>query len=432
MSNHHAPVQHELKTADTLMQLLQKDPSGAYDAIWSWIFCAPPVASSLSEKQLRALSELQRSWSAAAMRDTGQSSDGFLVEHLYGPTPKTSPTTVPPPFSMTTFPEVCEVQMSLLKANISAIQHQSEFQQRLQQTPDLFRLSSWGLEIRLHESEETDWAFNLGPLFRDHMPLCTAFTAEDRLEQQKWQAKYAPLDSPDSIMLPCWIEIDAKDISYQGPQENLFFKIHPKATPDDIKNSLNTLYPQHHWEKAWPPIETFANHLPVAADFFQLGVMQRRDHILKAVAFNFAIEHMLGFLDALQWQGNKSLLVDVIDTLKKYPELKIALSLDFDFSVRDSVGLEIHYFPSESRNLFHEPRQFQQLVQDQFSSLMRFLAEPLFKDVITAEKRLALEQYPKILVGRPFYTYACTLNHVKLSVGEQLKAKAYLYQELRL
>ena len=191
----------------------------------------------------------------------------FLSGALVRTHPKTSPTTVPPPFSMTTFPEVCEVQMSLLKANISAIQHQSEFQQRLQQTPDLFRLSSWGLEIRLHESEETDWAFNLGPLFRDHMPLCTAFTAEDRLEQQKWQAKYAPLDSPDSIMLPCWIEIDAKDISYQGPQENLFFKIHPKATTDAIKNALIKLYPQHHWEKAWPPIESFSKHLPAAADF---------------------------------------------------------------------------------------------------------------------------------------------------------------------
>ena len=91
--------------------------------------------------------------------------------------------------------------------------------------------------------------------------------------------------------------------------------------------------------------------------------------------------------------------MDVIGTLNKYPELKIALSLDFDFSVRDAVGLGSHYFPAKVATFFMNHATFNSWYKINFSSLMRFLAEPLFKDAITAEKRLALEQYPKNFGG---------------------------------
>lgn len=422
----------EIQTAETLMTLLQQGSTGVFDAIWSWLFYAPPPNSKLTVTGLKSLSRLQHSLCASTPNTSSQDNDGFLAKSLYGQNPILTATKMPSPFAMASFHEICQVHLSLMQNLMTPLIKQPAFQKRIEKVPGFFRFSSWGLEIRLSDHDAIDFAFNLGPLFESQTLVSEAYTPEDLNEQQRWQKKYQMQKNKPRVLMPGWIEIDAEDITYQGPQENLFFNIHPKAQSTDIHGALKHTYPDHDWDTAWPPVATFIKHLPSSAKFTQLGVMQRRDYILKAVAFDFAPEDLLNFLTTLQWKGNTALLTQVLDTLALYPEFRIALSLDFDADIRDSLGLEIHYFPGKSKNLFHDPRGFQVLVQKHFAALMRFLNEPLFKDVIDENKRLEMTQYPKVLVGKPFFLYACTINHIKISISDTLKVKAYLYQDLRL
>jgi hypothetical protein len=422
----------EIQTAETLMMLLQQGAAGVYDAIWSWLFCAPPPNSNLTVTSLKSLSRLQHSLCASTLKKTPHDNNGFLAKSLYGTNPSLTTTSMPTPFAMSSFHEICQVHLPLMQNLMTPLIKQPAFQKRIKKVPGFFRFSSWGLEIRLNEHDAIDFAFNLGPLFESQTPISEAFTPGDIEEQQRWQKKYQKQKNKPRVLMPGWIEIDAEDITYQGPQENLFFNIHPKAQATDIQIALKHTYPEHDWDTAWPPVATFVTNLPSSANFTQLGVMQRRGYILKAVAFNFAPENLFNFLTTLNWKGNTALLTQVLDTLALYPEFRIALSLDFDAEIQDSLGLEIHYFPDKSKNLFHDPRGFQVLVQKHFAALMRFLNEPLFKDVIDENKRLEMAQYPKVLVGKPFFLYACTINHIKISISDTLKVKAYLYQELRL
>ena len=425
-------ITKELKTAEELTQILQNGSSGVFDAIWAWLFCEPPKPSSITAAELEDLSELQKMWCATAQSAQELGTDGFFVENLYHPKPTLTKAKVTSPFSITTFEEICDELLSFQENILWSTEQHTKIKERARKIPGFFRFSSWILETRLNDESHVDLAFNLGPLFRNETPISRAFTPDDLQEQKRWQKKYTTQRQPDQALVPGWIEIDATDFSYEGPEENLFLNIHPRTEPNDILEYLQSTYSTHDWNNVWPPIAHFIANLPPQADFMQLGIMQRRNHVLKTVAFNFKSNEITGFLDAISWQGNKVLLQNVSLTLAQYPEFSFALSVDFEGSVQPTIGIEVHFFPMDSKDQFNQPRLFQELVQKRFARLLHFLQAPIFANIVNKNKLESLSRYPRIQIGQPFFLYASTISHLKITVGDTLNVKAYIYQDLRI
>ena len=279
--------------------------------------------------------------------------------------------------------------------------------------PDYFQISSFLLELRLDSDPAADFSVSFSNeasnLFYEHIPNTPAEVAAFEII-----ARYQ-LD-PAKEAVPSWIEFDEIDFNKTNNDLNLFISCPEKCSLQNIVSDITSYGINLNLNNLSLLYMAFF-YIPKGAGSCELGIMQSRNNAMKLVVFGFPITKVIDYLKKIKWNGNYNLLINLIDIIKDF-NVSIALSIDINEKIENKIGLEIHS-GIHSKDITRKK---------QLCEIFNLLNSKNLKTELNQDKINALKQFPLLTVCNPFGVFINEINHIKFSVDQEIKSKAYIKQ----